>query len=516
MRNLPRLWTPLAITVAAIACTCQAQAQEQAQEQTQAPSTPAAAAWYRSGAAAVAERLQQAPNTGKARNVILFVGDGMGVSTVTAARILEGQRRGGAGEDHVLAFEQLPYLALAKTYSATQQTPDSAPTATALFTGIKTRDRSLSVDETVTRDVADAAVIARHSVPTLLEQAAARGLATGIVTTTRVTHATPAALYAHVPNREWEWDARLPAGATVPDIAAQLVAAQQKYGINVVLGGGRGPFMSRSARDPEYADRRGEREDGRALIADWLAAQPHSQYVWNAKQFAAVEPRTTRHLLGLFEPSHMQYEHDRRGEPSLAEMTAKAIEILGSDPQGFLLMVEAGRIDHAHHAGNAYRALGDTIALSDAVRTALSMTSARDTLVVVTADHSLPFTFSGYPKRGNPILGLVVEPGATGPKLALDGKPYTSLGYANGSGHAEKPADHDIESRRTPNAGRHLHPDDDVGSPGYYQEALVPLGSTTHGGEDVAIYAGGPQAHLFRGTMEQHVVYHVIRRAFGW
>ena len=90
------------------------------------------------------------------------------------------------------------------------------------------------------------------------------------------------------------------------------------------------------------------------------------------------------------------------------------------------------------------------------------------------------------------------------------------LGYANGSGHAEKPADSDIESRRTPNAGRHLHPDDDVGSPGFYQEALVPLGSTTHAGEDVAIYAGGPQAHLFRGTMEQHVVYHVIRRAFGW
>ncbi len=142
--------------------------------------------------------------------------------------------------------------------------------------------------------------------------------------------------------------------------------------------------------------------------------------------------------------------------------------------------------------------------------------SARDTLVVVTADHSHTFTLAGYPQRGNPILGLVVEPGATGPKLALDGKPYTTLGYANGSGHAEKPADSDIESRRTPNAGRHLHPDDDVDSPGFYQEALVPLGSATHGGEDVAIYAGGPQAHLFRGTMEQHVVYHVVRRAFGW
>ena len=171
--------------------------------------------------------------------MILFIGDGMGVSTVTAARILEGQRRGGAGEEHELAFEQLPYLALAKTYSVTQQTSDSAPTATALFTGIKTRDRSLSVDETVTREVADAAVIAQHSVPTLLEQAAARGLATGFVTTTRVTHATPAALYAHTPNRDWEWDAKLPAGATVPDIATQLVAAQQQ--VRHRRGAGRRP-----------------------------------------------------------------------------------------------------------------------------------------------------------------------------------------------------------------------------------------------------------------------------------
>jgi alkaline phosphatase len=484
--------------------------------QAQAPATPEAAAWYRSGAAALAERLQQAPNTGKARNVILFIGDGMGVSTVTAARILEGQRRGGAGEEHQLAFEQLPYLALSKTYSATQQTSDSAPTATALVTGIKTRDRSLAVDETVERDVGDAAVIARHSVPTLLEQAAERGLATGFVTTTRVTHATPAALYAHTPNRDWEWDARLPAGATVPDIAAQLVAAQRKFGIDVVLGGGRAPFMPESSIDPEYPERRGERKDGRALIDEWLAAQPGSRYVWNEQQFEAVDPARTRHLLGLFEPHHLQYENDRRGEPSLAEMTAKAIAILGRDPQGFLLMVEAGRIDHAHHAGNAYRALGDTIALSDAVRTALAMTHSQDTLVVVTADHSHTFTLAGYPRRGNPILGLVVEPGASEPKLALDGKPYTTLGYANGSGHAEKPADADIESRRTPNAGRHLHPDDDVQSPGFYQEALVPLGSATHGGEDVAIYAGGPQAHLFRGTMEQHVVYHVIRRAYGW
>lgn len=482
------------------------------------PKEPAAAAWYRSGARAVAQHESEPINRKHARNVILFVGDGMGISTVTAARILEGQRAGGNGEDHRLAFETLPFLALSKTYSTTQQTSDSAPTATAMVAGIKTRDGAISVDETVDRNEQDATVIARHAVATILEQAEAHGLSTGIVTTTRVTHATPAVNYAHTASREWESDADLPAGASVTDIASQLVTAQRKYGIEVVLGGGRTPFMPAAATDPEYPTRHGSRADGRSLIDEWVTAQPGSAYVWNREQFAAIDPRSTRHLLGLFEPSHMRYEADRRAsdEPSLAEMTAKAIGILRNNRKGFYLMVEGGRIDHAHHAGNAYRALTDTLALADAVRTAQELTDPRDTLIIVTADHSHVFTLAGYPRRGNPILGPVIEPGKTGPELARDGRPYTTLGYANGSGHADLPAESDPEVRRPVNAGRHMEADDDTDSPGFYQEALVPLGSETHGGEDVAIYAGGPQAYLFRGTMEQHTIYHVMRRALGF
>jgi alkaline phosphatase len=482
------------------------------------PAEPAAAAWYRSGADAVVQLERESINRGRARNVILFVGDGMGVSTVTAARILAGQRAGGSGEDHQLAFETLPYLALAKTYSVTQQTADSAPTATAMVAGIKTRDGAISVDETVDRDERDAAVIAKHAVTTILEQAEAHGLSTGIVTTTRVTHATPAVNYAHTANREWESDTNLPAGASVTDIAAQLVEAQRKYGIEVVLGGGRTPFMPATATDPEYPAHPGSRRDGRSLIDEWLAAQPGSTYVWNRDQLAATDPQSTRHLLGLFEPSHMQYEADRRtaDEPSLAEMTAKAIGILDNNRKGFYLMVEGGRIDHAHHAGNAYRALTDTLAFADAVHTAQQLTNPRDTLIIVTADHSHVFTLAGYPRRGNPILGLVVEPGKTAPERARDGRPYTTLGYTNGSGHASLPAGSDPEVRRPVNAGRHLEAEDDTASVNFYQEALVPLGSETHAGDDVAIYAGGPQAHLFRGTLEQHTIYHVMRRALGF
>ena len=141
----------------------------------------------------------------------------------------------------------------------------------------------------------------------------------------------------------------------------------------------------------------------------------------------------------------MQFETDRPrdsgGEPSLSQMTAKAIDVLARAPKGFFLMVEGGRIDHGHHAGNAYRALTETIEFSNAVRVALAKTDPKQTLIVVTADHGHVFTFGGYAKRGNPILGKVVhadEDGAAGasePARDLLGLPYTTLGYLYGPGY---------------------------------------------------------------------------------
>jgi alkaline phosphatase len=490
------------------------------------PSNPNALAWYRAAAQDVAANKLLKPNERRAKNVILFVGDGMGVSTVTAARILEGQLRGTPGEENVLAFERLPYVALSKTYSVNQQTSDSAPTATAMVAGIKTNDGAISVDQDTARTETRRWMIERHSVQTILEQAEAAGLATGIVTTARVTHATPAVNYAHIGNRDWESNNNLPAGATVRDIAAQLVAAQQKYGIEVVLGGGRSQFLPNTLADPEYTTLFGSRTDGRNLTNEWVAARPRSAFVWNRAQFDAIDASRTRHLLGLFERSHVQYEEDRQpadgtpsrdgaGEPSLAEMTGKAIEILQQNPKGFYMMVEGGRIDHGHHAGNAYRALTDTIALSDAVQTAMSMTNPEETLIIVTADHSHVFTIAGYPQRGNPILGFVTEPGKTSPTLALDGFPYTTVSYANGLGFANLGIGGDTRYSFAATPGRNVDSslNEAVKGQGFHQEALVPLSSETHAGEDVAIYAGGPQSHLFQGTMEQNTIYHVMRTA---
>ena len=179
--------------------------------------------WFRNGRAAVEKAKQEKPVMGHAKNVILFLGDGMGISTVTAARILEGQQHGMLGEENQLSFEKFPYVALSKTYSANQQTSDSAPTMSAIVTGIKTNDGLISLNERVARG--DFRAAAANGMKTILERAADRGMATGVVTTTRITHATPAACYAHSPDRDWESDADQPDAANEAgflDIARQL------------------------------------------------------------------------------------------------------------------------------------------------------------------------------------------------------------------------------------------------------------------------------------------------------
>lgn len=462
--------------------------------------------WFEEGRAAVERNLALRPTVGAtAKNVILFVGDGMGVSTVTAARILEGQLRGESGEENELFFETFPNLALAKTYNTDAQVPDSAGTMTAMVTGVKTRAGLISVSDAALRG--DCASQQGTGLLTFLEIAEMRGLATGVVSTARLTHATPAANYAHIMERNFESDADA-AGLSDPgdcvDIARQLIEFTDNLegsdGLEVALGGGRGAFLpSFEGADPEDGEA-GNRLDGRDLTGEWVERHDDAAYVWNAEQFAAVDADEVSHLLGLFELSHMEYELDREndagGEPSLSEMTAKAIEILSKNPNGYYLNVEAGRIDHAHHATSPRRALVDTIEFARAVRTAYEMVDLSETLIIVTADHSHVFTVAGYPGRGNPILGIVAG-GDGEPDLADDGMPYTTLGYING-----------------PNPGR----DEDLSRvdtthESFRSQTLVPLGSETHGGEDVAVYAVGPGADLVRGVIEQNVIFHIMMEA---
>lgn len=476
--------------------------------------------WYDLGEKAIADKLKQETYTtkrGAAKNIILFIGDGMGISTVTASRIYAGQLRGESGEENMLSFDKFPVVGLSKTYNTDSQTPDSAGTMTAIITGVKTKKGMLSLSDDV--NYADCKGSKGHELRTALELAEIKGLSTGVVSTTRLTHATPAATYAHVASRNWEHATSV--GDGCKDIASQFIDFPYGDGIEVAMGGGRREFMPNNAARVEGAS--GKREDGRDLREEWKHKHPKGRYIETKAEFDAIDVRKTQKVLALFNPSHMHYEADRKrdkaGEPSLSEMTKKAIELLKHNSKGFFLMVESGRIDHAHHAGNAFNALNETVELSKAVAVADTLTDDNDTLIIVTADHSHVFTMAGYPVRGNPILGKVKESdgkgGDKGYTLAADGKPYTTLGYANGRGYmdfknetnANVSYDHEVHK-----GGRVDLSNIDTKSSGYHQEATVPYEYETHSGEDVPIYAKGVGAILLSGTNEENVIFHVMER----
>uniref|UniRef100_A0A8D1MFZ3 alkaline phosphatase n=1 Tax=Sus scrofa TaxID=9823 RepID=A0A8D1MFZ3_PIG len=355
--------------------------------------------WNRQAAQAldVAKKLQ--PIQTAAKNLILFLGDGMGVSTVTATRILKGQMNGKPGPETPLAMDRFPYLALSKTYNVDRQVPDSAGTTTAYLCGVKTNMKVIGVSAAARYDQCN--TTQGNEVISVMNRAKKAGKSVGVVTTTRVQHASPAGTYAHTVNRNWYSDVNLPAEAQAQgcqDIATQLV---YNMDIDVILGGGRKYMFPEGTPDPEYPDnprQNGVRKDKRNLVQEWQDKHQGARYVWNRTALiqASQDPSLT-HLMGLFEPGDMKYEKERdlSRDPSLVEMTEVALRLLSRNPRGFFLFVEGDR-----------------------------------------------------------VLG-----------------------------------------------GR---------DPAYVQQAAVPLGAETHGGEDVAVFARGPRAHLVHGVQEQSFVAHVM------
>lgn len=464
--------------------------------------------WFKAAQDTIAARLAVQPVTGKARNVILFTADGNGVGTNYAIRLFSGQQAGGLGDDYVQPHEAFPNVALVKTYSSNGQTPDSAPTAAAMNSGIKTKNGMINILDTV--NVGDCAAGAEAGTRTFAEIVSEMGKSVGVISTARITHATPAAVYARTVSRDWEDNSALPEGCTQKDIADQL-AEQMKAGvIDLALGGGRGHFLPESVTDVE--GKAGKRTDGRDLTEELRAIG--AQVVYGEEDFAALAQGGNAPILGLFESSHMKYEVDRTGEPSLAEMTEAAIKTLSANEQGFYLSVEGGRVDHANHDGNLYRTVSDGKAFADAIAKAVEMTNAEDTLIIVTADHEHALAFNGYCGRGSNILGLCMAENEQGvehsgvPNLGDDGKPYTVAGFLNGVGSVlVQQADGSYAGSR-PELSEDQATDVD-----YIQQALVPMSSETHSGEDVAVYARGPWAHLFGGVIEQNVIFHVMNYA---
>ncbi|XP_025786214.1 intestinal-type alkaline phosphatase [Puma concolor] len=342
--------------------------------------------WNRQAAQALDAAKKLKPIQTAAKNLILFLGDGMGVPTVTATRILKGQINNKLGPETPLAMDHFPYVALSKTYNVDRQVPDSAGTATAYLCGVKANYQTIGLSAAARFDRCN--TTQGNEVISVMYRAKKAGKSVGVVTTTRVQHASPAGTYAHVVNRNWYSDADMPAKARkegCQDIAQQLIS-------NVDIDGAR--------------------------------------YVWNRQALlqASQDPSVT-HLMGLFEPGDTKYEVHRNHtrDPSLMEMTEAALHLLRRNPRGFYLFVEGGRIDHGHHDGRAYLALTEAVMFDSAIDKASQLTSEKDTLTLVTADHSHVFSFGGYTLRGSSIFGLA-------PSKAHDNKTYTSILYGNGPG----------------------------------------------------------------------------------
>uniref|UniRef100_A0A8C4KNL8 Alkaline phosphatase n=1 Tax=Dromaius novaehollandiae TaxID=8790 RepID=A0A8C4KNL8_DRONO len=359
---------------------------------------------------------------------------GLGVPQASGCASAQGRAHGCASTRSCKhASTRSCAYAHVRTYNTNAQVPDSAGTATAYLCGVKANEGTVGVSAGVTRDQCNTTKGREASCTSV-----------GIVTTTRVTHATPSAAYAHSANRDWYSDGEMPPDALeggCKDIARQLV--ENIPDIEVILGGGRKYMFPKNASDVEYPGEerhRGTRLDRRDLVQAWRDSKPPG------------------------------------GDTD------------GVMPVGVMMMggLAGGRIDHGHHEGKAKQALHEAVELDRAVGLAARLTSPRDTLTVVTADHSHVFTFGGYTPRGNPIFGLAPM------QSDVDRKPFTAILYGNGPGYKMVAGERENVSTA---------------------QAAVPLRQETHGGEDVAVFAKGPMAHLLHGVREQNYIPHAMAYA---
>lgn len=276
------------------------------------------------------------------KNVILLIGDGMGINQVLLSQYLEGE---------TLSMTRAPYLGALQTYSADSNVTDSAAAGTALSTGFKTNNGMIGIlpDGTIVKNIA--------------EFAAEDGVKTGVIATSRITHATPASFYAHVMSRN-----------EANKIAEHLVESP----LTVAMGGGWRHFI------PEG----GKREDGRDLLKE--AEGKGFDVIQNKEDLMAYKPDENSRLLGLFASSHLTAvtEREEAGQPLLPEMTEKALEVLSAGNSPFFLMVEGSQIDWEAHGNDVFGIWKETVEFDNALKVALEFAQENpDTLIIVTADH---------------------------------------------------------------------------------------------------------------------------------
>ncbi|MBM4264292.1 MAG: alkaline phosphatase [Deltaproteobacteria bacterium] len=436
----------------------------------------------------------------KARNVILLIGDGMGFSELALARLAS------VGPGGKLHMDHPPYLTAMTTHALDKVVTDSAASGVAMASGEKTNNHSIGVDPD------------GKPLSTVLEEAKASGKSTGLVSTSRITDATPAVFAAHL---------NVPREAIGARWENDVPASYLKTGVDVMLGGGLRHWIPKSTSGSARADE-----------SDHLAAASKSGYrvARSRDELTAIEATSTTKVLGLFTPSYMSFEIDRdaKREPSLAEMTAKSLEILGRNPNGFFLMVEAGLIDVAAHAWDGATLVREVIALDAAVKVAFDYAQRRnDTLVLVTADHAAgglsipePINLKTLAAAKSSIAAMIrrLKPGMANLREILRDQAGIDI------------SDAEIESIRNPKGAHvggvtHKALQSVIGRGGWEIAAMIAHraglnwnSSDIHGrsektygheGSPVPLYGYGPGAEQVRGLLDNTDVARIIRKAYG-
>ncbi len=376
-----------------------------------------------------------------AKNAIFFIGDGMGPAQMTAGRLYKG------GSFYKMNYEKFEFTGFSKTYSSDNYTTDSAAGATALAAGVKSYNGSISMSDPKWEKSKKA-----RELETLADLAKAQGKSVGIITTTRITHATPACYFAHVLNRNSD-----------SEIAQQRLESH----VDLWIGRGRNHFFTKSIGE--------KRSDGRNILN--LMKEKGAYTPSSLDQIKKIE-NLDNQILALFSDSHIEYKQTGKSEAKLDDMVKEAIRLLSQNPKGYFLLVEGGRVDHASHINHEERMMAEMVDLDDAIGYAMDNVNLDDTLIVLTADHETAgVAISGY-----------------GPHKSAEGKNILGKTTPRGKGETIRP----ILSWAT--------------GPG---QSLSSMHSAAHTAVDVPIGAIGVGASQFTGWMDNTQIALNIAEAMG-
>jgi len=438
----------------------------------------------------------QSVATKKAKNIILFIGDGMNIATITATRVHKARKdKNGCGEETILAMDKLPTIGISKTYAVDRQTPDSASTATAIYNGVKgsyltlgknghtqfSRLSSTNYASWFTTDDRSTCTTKYSIMKMLKEDRGVEDFKTGIITTTHFAHATPAALYSC-------WASRFNYKKIATFFEDSVLYSKT---IDISLGGGK-KYLTKHLKK---------------------AARKGKIKVPFTKQALNEIENLDKPVVGLFNHKYMEYENNRKKErePSFPEMVSKTIHLLkNNNKKGFFLMAEAGKIDKAHHENLATAALEETRQLDIALEQTLEIMKDEldETLIIVTADHGHTFTVAGYGDRGTHISEFQNLTEFSKYLQSENIHDNTLGGYYTGPGHhMSKKYFHETTKLVKSAMFDGSNYSDKV------FKSTINVQPATHSSEDVPIFAGGPFSHLLNGVHEQSYISHVMKYA---